>query len=420
MEASSGPIAVPGLAILPTPALPTPTATPPADPVSSKLDTAEFLTSLTRGLYAREAVPRELITREQLTSYVVDELDEEIDEIEERQQLYRLLGVIDADVVLYDLLLSLYQEGVLGFFDTEEERLYVVKDTEELTPRDLLTYTHEYTHGLQQQHFDIHSKREQMEDNSDEELAYRGLIEGDASISERLYLAYRMSEEEQASAQQASQGASLEAFDAAPHLIQRLFTFPYVEGFQFAVALFTMENTWDSINDAYEKTPRSTEHILHVEKYHAGEEPRIVEAPDLAAVLGEGWTELTIDTLGEFFLSAYLETQIPPERASAAAGGWGGDRFVVLTAPGGQSLMTSLITWDTVDDALEFHEAIVDFMEIHAGGQWEPQGPDAMAQVMSLAEQAIYADVQGADTVLVIAPDRAALDLVRASLAATE
>ena len=66
---------------------------------------------------------------------------------------------------------------------------------------------------------------------------------------------------------------------------------------------------------------------------------------------------------------------------------------------------------------MEFHEAMIDFMELHAGGQWEPQGPNAMAQVMSLADRAIYADVQGTDTVLIIAPDRAALDLVRASLA---
>ena len=229
-DASAAYVTTPGLAILPTPAMPDPAARPTPDPVAKRLDTTEFLTSTTRGLYALRPTAREIITREELRAYVIENLDEEIDDLEEYQQLYRLLGVIGEDVVLYDLMLSLYQESVLGFYDPEEERMFLVRDEEELSPRDVLTYAHEFTHSLQQQHFDIHSAMETLEDNSDEARAYRALIEGDASISERLYLVYRMSEEEQAAVQEASRAVTLDAFEAAPHLVKRLFYFPYVEG----------------------------------------------------------------------------------------------------------------------------------------------------------------------------------------------
>ena len=44
--------------------------------------------------------------------------------------------------------------------------MYIVKDAPEFSPEDdALTYAHEFVHGLQQQHSDIHSIREGLGDN---------------------------------------------------------------------------------------------------------------------------------------------------------------------------------------------------------------------------------------------------------------
>ena len=162
----------------------------------------------------------------------------------------------------------------------------------------------------------------------------------------------------------------------------------------------------------------STEQILHPEKYQAGEEPKIVELPDLVGALGEGWTELDRDTFGEFFLLAYLEDGIPPEQAGAAAGGWGGDQYALFKGPEDGSLLASLTTWDSTDDALEFNAALLVFTEARTGGEWETVGEDGTEHIMDLPGQSIYVSVSQADNVLIIAPDRATLDLARAALTA--
>ena len=415
-DSPSDVIVAPGLAILPTPVMAGPAATAVPDALGRRLDTVGSQASFIRGLYPKRPVARELITREQLASHVMEELDEDIEDVEESQRLYRTLGVMEPEVVLYDLLVELYRESVLGFYDSEEERLYVVQDADEITPRDILTYTHEFTHSLQQQHFDIHSQLEGTEGNSDERLAYRGLIEGDATISETLYMLYRLSEEDQEAARRAAEEANPDAFESVPHLIQRLFIFPYVEGVQFGVALFTIDNTWDAIDGAYESRPVSTEQILHPEKYHAGEEPLDVQAPDLIGELGDGWTEVTEDTMGEFFLRAYLGTKIPHERAAAAAEGWGGDRYTLLAGPEDRSLLASRVVWDTPDDAVEFHTTMLHLMELLMEGEWEESGPEDGDRVMVSSDRSIYLGVSDATSLLIIAPDGEALESARAAL----
>ena len=310
----------PGAVILPTVGIPTRTPVPAhVDPLVQELDNISTRTSALRTLYLLRSVDREIITREELSQRLLEDFEEDRDEIYESQELYITLGVLAEDTNYFDLLLDLYGEGVVGFFDTEEEKLFIVQDDEEFDLQDALTLVHEFAHGLQQQHFDIHTTLEDLKGNSDRSLAFRALVEGDASITERIYLFQYMDEDERAEASEAASSVSLEAFDAAPHVVQRLFTFPYQEGFRFAARLLRATNSWELNNRAFEELPESTEQILHFGKYKSSEMPEAVELPDIAAALGEGWTELRRDTLGEFRLMIYLETGVSEELADAAA-----------------------------------------------------------------------------------------------------
>jgi hypothetical protein len=62
-----------------------------------------------------------------------------------------------------------------------------------------------------------------------------------------------------------------------------------------------------------------------------GEAPIAVPLPDLVEGLGAEWEMLWTTTLREFFIFAYLERCVEP--ATAAAGGWGGDSYVLLRGP---------------------------------------------------------------------------------------
>ena len=370
-----------------------------------------------RQLFSLGEIQRTLITRDDLAGHLREDFEEDREEILTTQRFYATLGMIDQDEDLYELLLGLYTEIVLGFYDAEVETLYVVTDTPEFGPQDALTYSHELVHGLQQQHFDIHSIFESLDDNSDRKRAFRALVEGDASISERLYFINHLDEEEQAEAQRALGSLSIETLRAAPHVIQRTNAFPYLEGFNFVLALLQADGGWRMINQAFENLPESTEQILHPEKFFARESPVAVTLPDIADVLGEDWTQIREDTVGEFLLLAYLETGVPRQQAAAAAEGWGGDRFTLYKGPGGQNLLVSRIAWDDESHAQEFFDAFREFMAANNEDEWNAvvEGEESK-QIIEVEGQSIYLGIDTIETLMIFAPDTKTLQTVREAL----
>src|SRR5258707_5990543 len=110
--------------------------------------------------------------------------------------------------------------------------------------------------------------------------------------------------------------------------------FPYRDGFAFVAAL-RRGNSWSRIDAAFKRPPRSTEQILHVDKYLADEKPIDVAAPTLAALPGYAIAHETV--WGELGFRTFLRAHGVAERVAVeAATGWGGDRVVVL-APAGET-----------------------------------------------------------------------------------
>ena len=179
-------------------------------------------------------------------------------------------------------------ESVAGYYHLEEEKLYVISDSPEFTPLNLVTHAHETTHALQQQNFDIHATREALEGNSDASAAFTALIEGDASIVEAVYMIEFFTEEEQQLGPGGKPGRSVsDSLRNAPYVVRRLFFFPYLDGFTFVRDLLGIGG-WDALNDAYENPPLSTEHILHIDRFLARDVPVEVVLPSLT--LGDSET----------------------------------------------------------------------------------------------------------------------------------
>ena len=367
-----------------------------------------------RELYALRQVEREFINSDELQVHLRNDFEEDRFDIYLEQELFVALGILGRDERLFDLLLKMFGEAVLGFFDTEKEKLYVVNDDPEFGPDEELTFVHEFVHGLQQQHFDIHAIGEALEDNSDTSRAFSALAEGDAVIAQTIYRFQHLDREEQAAADEAARSADLQVFLSAPYTIQRLITFPYVEGPQFVLSLFFTAGGWDNVSQAFEDLPQSTEQILHPSKYISGEEAVVVDLPDLTPALLKGWFKLHQDTLGEFLLRVYLEPEVFPVNASRAAAGWGGDRYVLYKGPGDATLLASLIVWDSERDAQEFFDAVLGFMESRESAAWEKAGLDDRAQLMSLPGQSILIEVLGDRTLMIFGPDPGTVEIARA------
>ena len=351
---------------------PTPAAAFPPD-LDRKLDAISLQSAAIRGLTNRESFERRLVSTDELREKLEDNLAENADDIEVADRLYSLLGIIEPGSSLEDVLLDVYSNIVVGLFDTEENVLFVVADADEFTLSNELTVSHEVTHALQQQHFNIRDIREPYEDNSDRVRAITALIEGDASLVELIYRLRVFNDAQRERHMQEAQSADLSAYRAAPPFIQRTVAFPYFEGANFAIYLFQQYGDFTAIDAAYDALPESTEQILHPERLGL-DSPIEVAMPDLVAVLGDGWSEVDRDVMGELFAAALLEGALAPDVAATAAAGWGGDAFLLMEDPAGDEVLASVSVWDSEEDAAEFSSALMEYFQGLTGAEeWTEQ-----------------------------------------------
>jgi hypothetical protein len=108
-----------------------------------------------------------------------------------------------------------------------------------------------------------------------------------------------------------------------------------------------------NLSRVYEDYPRTTEQVLH--NYTRAEEPPANLSVDAAG--GGNWTYLGNNTLGEMAIRSALGTELPRDRAAAAATGWGTDRLLVSQHATNESRWGWVLVarWDTpaeTDDLL--------------------------------------------------------------------
>jgi hypothetical protein len=311
-----------------------------------------------RGLPAADIGEPELLTRDELHDALVALFEESYppEEQAEDNASLRALGLLEPDQDVAALQLQLLGDVVLGFYDDEEKRMVVVTD-EGLDPLAKVTYAHEYTHALQDAAFGIASLEREEEGEDDRALARTALLEGDATVSMLAWAFANLEPEELAEITSAPQP---DTTGIPSWLVEQIAVFPYNDGYLWAGGLAgdPLSPDFTDLDAAYLDPPDSTEQIIDVEKWDPREPPIPVEGPDLAAVFGDGWTEVDDTPIGQAFMEDILVYHgVAGEEAQAAAAGWGGDRVVVATGPNDAFAVAWRVVWDTPEDADEFTDA---------------------------------------------------------------
>ena len=328
-----------------------------------KADVAEL-----RGLQFLEPVEAEYLSTQELNGYLFGMMgEEERGELRQLDEFLSILGLIEPDVDLVELYLALLSEGVLGAYDVEDGRLVVRLEGRAIGSEQELTLAHELTHALQQQHFDIESLLEDAADNLDRGLAVSALAEGDATLLELLYL--------QANSLPLPNVPDTPVYDSAPKIIQELLLFPYTSGLRM-LDHTSGDEDWSGINAAYRDPPRSTEHVIHPDKYLEGEAPLHVTLPDAGSTLGEDWTPIYSSVGGEFLIRHHLDSRLGTRDASEAAAGWGGDAFILYGDAGDGRVLFWFFRWDSTEDAEEFFNGYSELAR-EEGGWIDTAGGDA-------------------------------------------
>ena len=398
------------------------TLAPSVEPIDTSLEVNEILDYIgskvtqIRGLPPPSELKREFQTREEFRIMVSDEqVDDET--LREQERLKGLCLVLDLCSLSDDLLqisLGLREDGVLGFYKPKDRVLTVVTDSDEPGPLAWLTYAHEYAHAIQDGEFDL-SVIKSEEDTFDSSMAELALVEGDANLTE--YLFYETLPPEQQSAlavlleERTEEFSNSPGLAQAPRIVSETLGWEYRAGLGFAFRLY-LENGFDAINEALRDIPRSTEQIIHPEKYLAGEAPHLVELPDLVAALGGAWSQHDTGVLGELLTNVYLDTFLTDQVARDAAEGWGGDRYVLLKDDQAETLLALRFSWDTPADAAEFYQAYVDLVVEKSQGQWELAEAGQDLRLWVGDGISVYLSLEADKTLVVIGPDRTTVDIV--------
>ena len=341
-----------------TPATPTPGSSAP--PAAEVYDAIRRAVQAIRGLEPTADVDPVTIDEAQLITNLTAEFDSENkpNDLRFSQETLIALGLLPPGSSLRDITLDLQGSNVAGYYSPDKDELFVVSRSGALGPAEEVTYAHEFTHQLQDQHFDLDKLAVDAVNESDRALAQIALVEGDAVSVQNQWTIANLTPEEMGQLLQASlDPEALAALQRAPAYLRETSLFPYLSGNPFVESLIATGG-YGVVNAAFAKPPVSTEQILHPEKYVAGEAPRVVKIPTLFDPgLPAGWKALGEDTLGEFILRLWLiQGGVAATQATTAAAGWGGDRLEPYQSPHGTSLLV-VTEWDGLLDAAEFAAA---------------------------------------------------------------
>ncbi|HET9386617.1 MAG TPA: hypothetical protein VFO67_15895 [Gemmatimonadales bacterium] len=288
-------------------------------------------------------------SRAQVRDYVIHKFDEDLPaaDLNGLQSALRLFGLIPDSLELRPTMIDLLTEQIAGYYDPDSNALYIPADIEPFQLR--VVVSHELVHALQDQYVRLDSIIAQRRVN-DRRSAAQAILEGQATVAQIPVLMPEQKPDTlppgwfwKQRAVMAAQQAQMKEFARAPLWLREGLVFPYLGGADFNV-WFRRKYFGRSVLDSM---PRSTEQILHPDRYAQRDEPT-----DLAFDGDRGDVQWE-DGLGEFELRLLFQQHLGNEaEAITLASGWDGDRYQVL-GPTADALVWYSV-WDDATAASRF------------------------------------------------------------------
>jgi hypothetical protein len=357
-----------------------------------------------RGLDEKTPVQPTILSKDEMAALLTKQLDAETPPaiLGAYERLYHALGVLPEDQKLTDVYGDLLESQVAGLYVPTDKKLYVVSKGGGVGAIEKVYYSHEYTHALQDQNFDLQEfQPDSLADQSDRQMARQALVEGDAYVTMTYWLQQHLGPAEMGEILAA--GNDQQAQDALkkiPPLIAAQILFAALDGTVWALGL-QAQGGFAAINAAFADPPDSTEQILHPDKWASREQPVDVKLPaDLTKRMGGGWSVGLQDTFGEHQLGVWISAAVPtgglPLAPPAGAVGWGGDRMALLDGPNGSWAVVFRTEWDSTADAAEFETAIAPRVAEAAGpGQVLPGEGGAVRWIVIGSDDAVLGKLAG-------------------------
>jgi hypothetical protein len=335
------------------------------DPGRCKIAESVFQqASSIRGLKILRPVPCEIHDKKLVEKYIRSTIDEKMPpgRLVLEEEAYKILGFIPDQFSYQKGIVDLYLSQIGGYYDPEKRHYIMAGWLPDLMQTTVAA--HELTHALQDQHFNLGTFMDMKKMRSDALMARSALVEGDATAVMFDYTRKQaglsgLREEQSVDSlllQNIVGAGMVSALNQIPQSLQMMLLFPYTSGLRFVHGLL-LKDGYHQVDGAFKRPPRSTEEILHLDKYFK-DAPDFVEIGD--AEIREGMPadakDIYTDTYGEFAVSALLAmSSNEHEKIAKAAEGWGGDRAEIFDEAG-KHFFVWKTHWDSAEDAREFYE----------------------------------------------------------------
>lgn len=357
---------------------------------------------------------------------------------EDIDQYYVALGLLDPNDDLGTLTQNNIPETYAAFDVNSLDVLWMPEACEggeisEFTTLEEAVYLRAFIVGMQSRNLNLRGLFTAGRVNADYTLAVRALSSGDAAYVTEQYL-QNLDGVDDAEIEEASifNYANELVTDESADFYRELTAFEHIAGLAFVEALLE-EGSWETVNEAYTTRPRSTEHILHPDRFLADDEPLDVEVisvnelfgvegqmnlSDMSGNLGGsassggglagggglgggddtdaveveedpteagdedaeatpeaeeeivGWQLIREDVVGELKLRMQLAVHLDEETVDTAATGWGGDEIeVYYNSATNERAWLMRLAMDTPTDLEELLTAYSAYLTLRTGAE---------------------------------------------------
>ena len=313
------------------------------------------------GLPIKGPLNKQVVNRPEVEKYITQNMHEEMTpaQIHAQEALARVLGVVPRDFNLEKFVVGLLTEQAAGFYDPKRKTMYIA----DWVPPELqsMTLSHELTHALQDQNWDLDGYLHGARDDDDASAARQAVVEGYATV---------------AMVQQSTGGVDLGELQAltplldaltssqlggsaelsnAPYFFRVQLLFPYVQGMGFIEAGL-QHGGWKGLNVLSERPPESTKEIFEPEIYYNHQElPKVELTRPPALELAAGLRFLSENSLGELGYYALLGQLVSEEEGKTLSSAWLADRYLLYEHSGGDDYtLVARTRWTSPEQAQAF------------------------------------------------------------------
>ena len=205
------------------------------------------------GMEVRRPVLFALQSRADARQFIQDQLEDELGpaELDGVERAYKAFGLLPDTLDLRAMLLDLYTEQVVGYYDPAEDRLYVLDEASRATAAPVVA--HELVHALQDQHTDLDSLVATLVMVALQAARTTGQPLDIGALPDLSQLLRPALEAE---------NAQFPVFQRAPRLVRETLIFPYMAGAGFVQALFRARDGVAPPVPFGDLLPQSTEQVM--------------------------------------------------------------------------------------------------------------------------------------------------------------